>query len=74
MFFVTRTKSLLPIYSLPLQAKGKGNPLEKLLFFILKKKKTKKSEMGNPKRRKCCAYLERIQKRTNNCKMSKRLA
>ena len=71
MLFVTRTKSLLPIHSLFLQAKEKGNPLEKLLFLI--KKKTKKSEMRNPKRRKCRAYLERIQKRTNIFKMSKRL-
>ena len=35
-FFVTRTKSLLPIHPLFLQTKEKGNPLEKLLFFIKK--------------------------------------
>ena len=28
--------------------------------------------MGNPKRRKCSTYLERIKKRTNVFKMSKR--
>ena len=71
MFFVTITKSLLPIHSLFLQAKGKGNPLGSCSFLF--KKRTKKSEMGNPKRRKCCAYLERIKKRTNIFKMSKRL-
>ena len=44
MFFTTRTKSLLPIHLLFLQTKGKGNPLEKLLFFILKKTEKVKRE------------------------------
>ena len=35
------------------------------MLFYLKTKKTKKGEMGNPKKRKCSAYLERIEKRTN---------
>ena len=64
-------------------SKRKGKRLREVVNFYLKpfrevinfylKKETKKSEMGNPKRRKYCAYLERIQKRTNIFKMSKRL-
>ena len=33
-----------------------------MLFYL---KKTKEGQMGNPERRKCSAYLERIKKRTN---------
>ena len=54
MFFVTRANSLLSIPSFFLQTKGKGNPLEKLFFFILKK--AKKGEMGNPKEEVQCLF------------------
>ena len=47
MFFVTRAKSLLPIHSTFLQAKGKENPFDKLFFFDLKK--LKKVKWQTPK-------------------------
>ena len=48
MFFVTSTKSSLTIHSLFLQEKRKGNPLEKLLFFV--KKKLKRLKWETPKK------------------------
>ena len=53
--------------------KRKGKSLREVVLFYLKKKITEKGEMGNPKRRKGRAYLEKIKKRTNIFKTSKRL-
>ena len=58
MFFITRPFTRL------LFIKRKRKSLREVVPFYLKKK-TKKGEMGNPQKRKCSAYLERIEKRTN---------
>ena len=59
MFFITRP------FTRFLFIKRKRKSLREVVLFYLKKKQTKKGEMGNPQKRKCSAYLERIEKRTN---------
>ena len=44
--------------------KTKGKPLREVVLLLFKKK-PKRGEIGNIKRRKCSAYLERIKKQTN---------
>ena len=58
MFFITRP------FTRFLFIKRKRKSLREVVLFYLKKT-TKKGEMGNPQKRKCSAYLERIEKRTN---------